>query len=250
MNAKIEETLPFDDWKREKVTVDAAYGGERLIVYLFLPKNAAPPYQTVVLFPGSNAINSDKFALSPYAEWVPKSGRALVAPIFKSTFDRRDACRDDKPTATTFYRDHMVMWSKDLGRTLDYLETRPEIRRDAVAYFGLSWGSQVAPILLAVENRFKVAILAAGGLDFSRALPEAEQINFLRHVKIPTLMVNGRYDHFFPVDSSQKPFFQLLGAPEADKKYVLFESGHAPPRKDVIRESLDWLDKYLGPVKK
>ncbi len=29
---------------------NAAYGGERVIAYLFLPKNARPPYQTVVYF--------------------------------------------------------------------------------------------------------------------------------------------------------------------------------------------------------
>jgi dienelactone hydrolase len=151
---------------------------------------------------------------------------------------------------TASYRDHMIAWSKDLGRTLDYLETRSDIRRDALAYLGLSWGSQVAPIMLAVNDRFKAAILESGGLDFSRALPEAEQLNFLPRVRIPVLMINGRYDHFFPVESGQKPFFKFLGTPDADKKYALYDSGHAPPRKEVIRESLDWLDKYLGPVKK
>jgi len=29
---------------------------------------------------------------------------------------------------------------------------------------------------------------------------------------------------------------------------VLFESGHVPPFPDVVRETLDWLDRYLGPV--
>ena len=94
------------------------------------------------------------------------------------------------------------------------------------------------------------AILAAGGLSFSKALPEAEQVNFISRVRIPALVINGRYDHFFPVESSQKPFLNLLGTPEADKKFVIYETGHAPPRKEIIRESLDWLDKYLGPVKR
>ena len=250
LNARVEETVAGDDWRQEKVTFDAAYGGERVIVYLFLPKNAAPPYETVVYFPGSGALMSDKFALSPYADFVPRSGRALVAPVFKSTFERRDAFRDDNPAATAFYRDHLIAWSKDLGRSIDYLETRPDIRKDALAYLGLSWGSQVAPVMLAVENRFKAAILESGGLSFPKALPEAEQINFISRVRIPVLMINGRYDHFFPVESGQKPFVKLLGTPDADKKYVLYETGHAPPRKEVIRESLDWLDKYLGPVKR
>ena len=41
------------DWRREKVSFAAAYGNERMSAYLFLPKSSAPPYQTIVLFPGS-----------------------------------------------------------------------------------------------------------------------------------------------------------------------------------------------------
>ena len=35
---------------------DAAYGNERMSAYLFLPKKAKPPYQTVLYFPGAGAI--------------------------------------------------------------------------------------------------------------------------------------------------------------------------------------------------
>jgi hypothetical protein len=61
-------------------------------------------------------------------------------------------------------------------------------------------------------------------------------------------MENGRHDFTFPLDESQRPLFRLLGTPERDKKHVLFESGHVPPFPDVVRETLDWLDRYLGPV--
>ena len=144
----------------------------------------------------------------------------------------------------------MIAWSKDLGRSIDYLETRKDIDCANLAYYGYSWGAEVAPVMLAVESRFKAAILAAGGLLNSRALPEADQINFVPRVKVPVLMVNGRYDVFFPVPLSQLVLFRLLGTPEEDKRHVIYESGHDPPLKELIRESLDWLDKYLGPVKR
>jgi hypothetical protein len=67
-------------------------------------------------------------------------------------------------------------------------------------------------------------------------------------VRIPVLMENGRHDFNYPLEESQRPLFRLLGTPEADKKHVLFESGHVPPFPDVVRETLDWLDRYLGPV--
>ena len=49
----VVERLPSASphWTKEKVTMNAAYGGEKLIAYLFLPTNAAPPFQTVVYFP-------------------------------------------------------------------------------------------------------------------------------------------------------------------------------------------------------
>jgi hypothetical protein len=62
--------------------------------------------------------------------------------------------------------------------------------------------------------------------------------------------LNDRYDFFFPVESSQVPLFRLLGTNEKDKRQVIFESGHMLPPKDLIRESLDWLEKYLAPVKR
>jgi dipeptidyl aminopeptidase/acylaminoacyl peptidase len=95
-----------------------------------------------------------------------------------------------------------------------------------------------------------VAFLAGGGLVLDHALPEADPINFLTRVKAPLLLLDGRYDNFFPVETSQLPFIRLLGAPAADKRHVIYETGHNPPEKEIIRESLTWLDKYLGPVKR
>ncbi len=49
--------------------------------------------------------------------------------------------------------------------------------------------------------------------------------------------------------TAQLPLFRLLGAPEADKRHARLEGGHIPSdRNEIIRETLDWLDRYLGPV--
>jgi len=29
----------------------------------------------------------------------------------------------------------------------------------------------------------------------------------------------------------------------------LFDSGHLPPRDEIIKETLDWFDRYVGPAK-
>jgi fermentation-respiration switch protein FrsA (DUF1100 family) len=99
-------------------------------------------------------------------------------------------------------------------------------------------------------SRFKAAILSSGGFRVGVFLPEVDAFNFAPRVKIPVLMLNGRYDDLFPLESSQLPLFRLLGTPDKDKKHVVFEAGHGDlPATEEVRESLDWLDKYLGPVR-
>ena len=63
-------------------------------------------------------------------------------------------------------------------------------------------------------------------------------------------MINGRYDAGVPLETAIEPMFGLFGAPEADKKLLLYDSGHVPqPTLLWIKEALDWLDRYLGPVR-
>jgi len=240
-----------ESWRMEKVSFDAAYGKERITAYLFLPKNSSPPFQTVIYFPGAYAIymRSSPDLLMQWVDFLPRTGRALVYPVYKGTFERGDELKSGLQEPTTFYRDHVVAWSKDLGRTIDYLETRKDLRADTLAYFGLSWGSTQAPIMISMESRIKAAVLVAGGFDPSTTLPEADPLNFATHVKAPVLVLNGRYDYGYPTETSQKPMFRLLGTPPRNKRHVVFEAGHIPPNNLMMTEILEWLDRYQGLVR-
>jgi eukaryotic-like serine/threonine-protein kinase len=249
LEARIESednSSPY--WRRQRITFNAAYGNERVIVYLFLPKNIAPPYQTTVYFPNSGAqmfqtLEDTQLAL---IDFLVKSGRALLFPIYKDTYERLGNPPDP---GTNAERDETIEQAKDLRRSIDYLETRSDIDRERLAYYGISWGGILGPIMTAVEKRFKTAVFVAGGCDDDKELPEADPINFAPHVKIPVLMVDGRYDFHHPVETCQEPLFNLLGSSPQDKRHVLLESGHAPPLLPTTKETLDWLDHYLGPVK-
>jgi len=249
LNARVEETVVMEGWSRSKVTFDAAYGHERVTAYLFLPKNAAQPLQTIVCFPSAGAFFVDSSSEEYELDFLLKSGRALIVPIFKGMYERRDGfVPGGKPPA--FFRDHVIAWAKDLGQSLNYLETRKEIDGAKIAYFGLSLGGTEGALLPAVEKRIKTAIFSSGGFQNRRDLPEVDPFNFVSHVTIPVLMLSGRYDNEFPLQSSQDPLFHFLGTPNNDKKHVIYEGGHmAFPRPTAVRECLDWLDKYLGPVR-
>ena len=238
-----------EHWRHERVSFDAAYGGERVPAHLFLPRNARPPYQAVVYFPSGEAFalrKSDDLGMRRM-EFLLRSGRAVMQPIYKGTYERHVPESGGGPSKD---RDVLIQMAKDLGRSIDYLETRPDIDRERLAFYGVSAGVYLAPPLLAIEDRFKAAVFQGGGLAFWKPLPEVDPFNFAPRVRMPVLMLNGRYDFIAPLETSQRPLFRLLGTPAKDKRHVLFECGTALyPIHDVMKEILDWLDRYLGPVR-
>jgi len=241
-----DDSSPY--WREQRITFNAAYGNERVIAHLFVPKNVSPPYQTVVYFPHSGAQSFHTLEPSQFAmiDFLMKSGRALMFPIYKDTYERLGNPPD---FGTVAERDETIEQADDLRRSMDYLETRNDIDRERLAYFAISWGSEMGPIMTSLEKRFKVAVFAAGGCNPDAVLPEADPMNFAPHVKIPVLMINGRYDFVFPLDTCQEPLFRSLGSPAQDKSHVLYETGHAPPLLPMMKDTLNWLDHYLGPVR-
>ncbi len=252
LNARIDSRdTTQDDWIVERVSFDASYGGERMMAVLLLPKGHTGPHQSVVYFPGSNVISmaNSTERREQLASFVVKSGRAVVLPILKSTYERRDSLTSDIPDQTIFWRDHVVMWTKDIKRAVDYVSSRRDMDSSRIAYFGTSWGSNQAPINLVAEPRFKAAVLNVAGLTMERSRPEVDPFNYLPRVTQPVLMLNGKYDFFFPVETAQRPFFDNLGTAADMKKWIVYEGGHDVPRTELIAQSLRWLDTYLGPVR-
>jgi len=248
LKAVIEETIEKEEYIRQKITFEAAYGGERMMAYLFLPKTGSEPFQTIVYFPGSQTISNESSRQLQVNDMFVKSGRAVIYPIYKGTFERGDELASDYPDETNFYKEHVIMWMKDLSRSIDYLETREDIDASRLAYFGGSWGGAMGAIAPVVEKRIKTSILVVAGIYFQRCLPEVDPVNYLPRLKTPILMLNGRYDFFVPYETSQLPFYELLGTPEEDKRMRVYEKSHNVPGIQLTKETLAWLDKYLGPV--
>ena len=241
---RVDRSSPY--WRRETVTFQAAYGNERVIAHLFLPTNAAPPYQIVAFFGGSSVFDTVRRIEDmeyPY-QFIARSGRAVVIPAYSGSLERGP---------TPFFlprnqmRDRAVRWSMDLGRTVDYMETRPDLDTKKLGFYGVSLGADEGPRLVAVDGRFKTLVLVSGGL-FTNPPPETDAWNFAPRVHIPVLMLNGRSDFMVPFEPNQRLLFEALGT--KDKVFKRHDGGHANlvTRPDLIGEILTWLDKYLGPV--
>jgi hypothetical protein len=83
-----------------------------------------------------------------------------------------------------------------------------------------AWGGVLGGLIPAVEPRLKIAVLHVAGLEMEQPLAEADPLNFVGHITIPALMVNGRMDPYFNVETSQRPMFELFDTPAEHKRHV------------------------------
>lgn len=236
----VDESSPH--WRREIISFDAPYGDQRVPVHIFLPKTGNPPHQAVVVYPSVDALRltSSRDMHTWWFDFIVRTGRAVVYPVYEATYGR---------SASALYRERVFHWAMDIGRSIDYLETRSDIDASKVAYFGFSSGALYGPIFTALETRFKASVLLGGGLWGVEAAPEVEPANYAPRATVPVLMVNGRDDFIYP-EPAARALFRLLGAPQNDKRLVLVEGGHVPADwQAAVKEILAWLDRYLGPVR-
>ena len=85
-----------------------------------------------------------------------------------------------------------------------------------------------------------------GGINLQPSLPEADSVNFAPRVTQPVLMLNGRFDNYYPTVSSQEPLFRLLGTPAERKRRVEYDAGHNIPRTEMIKEVVSFMERYWG----
>jgi pimeloyl-ACP methyl ester carboxylesterase len=253
LNAKVEGVVKETvDWREEKVSFDAAYNGERMSAYLFLPKRVHPPYQTVLFFPSARVMflppDSSELGDVKFFDYIVQSGRAVVYPVYEDIYERRvkySLPGGSQNIALT------TAWYKDAARTLDYLSTRPDIDNNKVAYLGVSMGAADGVIVSTLlQDRLKAVIYLDGGYFLDTPPPGGDQADFAPRMKKPVLMVNGRYDYTFPLEKAQNPLFEMLGAPTADKSHVVLDTPHdvTEQRPQLVKAVLNWLDRYLGRV--
>ena len=262
LDVRVESTdASSPHWTRQKVSYATGYGSERMNAYLYLPKSASPPYQTVVFMHGSGVFNIEKsydeIGEGPaggwlYPEMLIRGGRALLQPVWKDSFERSGP----KAWSRAYFRERLPQWVSELRQSVEFLRTRPEVDADRIGYFGFSLGAMWAPNFLALEPRVKTAVLLAGGLegtlsDGDTLPPEIDAATYAPRTKASVLMVNGRSDIRFPYETAQVPMFNLLGSPPGKKKHKIYPGGHSTFGwfDDMVKDTHDWLDEQFGPVK-
>ena len=123
-----------EHWRKEKISYRAAYGDERIPAFLYLPRNARPPYKAVLWAPGGYAtlLRSSETGLpTEYFKFLLRTGRAVLYPVYKGTFERRiEAAGPQRPSG---YDDPICEGCLPLGglsgESPGYRERQPGILR-------------------------------------------------------------------------------------------------------------------------
>ena len=203
-------------------------------MHLFLPRRGAPPYQAIVFFPSADAFqlrSSRDLSLGQVA-FIIRSGRALLYPVYEGTYER---ATDEALTANA-RREHRIAWSRQLGRGIDYLESRPDIDATRLGFYGISAGADAGTILTALEPRLKASVLQGTGI-WGDETPENNAVDYAPRIRMPTLMLNGRYD--FECAARHRAAAAVRPAGHAAREQAPRHPGHRARDTDRRRRTRD-----------
>jgi dienelactone hydrolase len=157
----------------------------------------------------------------------------------------------------------------DDRRTIDYLQTRPEVDPERIGCVGLSVGGYRSELLSAADERIKAAVAVGWLCGLGDLWPKGEWMHSLGWVHYipgmfqeldlpdataltcprPLLVMQGRYDALFPIDSMERALASV-GAAYAKAGVAerfqgkIFDVPHQfnPSMQD---EAFAWLDRWL-----
>ena len=274
LNARQVGEVEGEDFVIQKLVYDAE-ACSSVPAHLYLPKSVKGPVPAIVMshgHGGSKSVFWNQYAGQLYA----KAGLAVLIadPLGEEERDpegrmgtrghdrvSEEAQKLGRPVVGT------MVW--DLIRGIDYLETRPEIDRARIGVAGHSLGAIVGMYLAALDERVKVALLAA--MYFvpprtekfcTRGLYELieERVDYptllsMAAPRCATMLLVGDDDNicggrevyeqgFTQAFAWTESLFRSAGAGGRLAKHVYAEAGHRP--YFLSKEALLWLEAHLG----
>ena len=233
-----------------KVALRTLYRVEDLFVYLFLPASAAAPFQPVVYFPGASAQQPAIARGTPDADGrLCRPERACGhIPIYAGTHERQQGVIPRADTRDGV--DYVARLNGDLRRALDYLETRDDIQFKTPAYYGFSW-ERTRPhcswrwsrdgvprcCSTAGLTRADAARNPPVGLCAARPDSRAHDQRVLRCVLSGSKRARNRCSRCW----GRLPRTSGVSCTHGHSVFTGY-------RNQAIRNILDWLDRYQGPV--
>ena len=211
-------------------------------------------------YPAVVWLGSDDKQWEQYALEFSKLGAVSILP---------DWCGNASPgNAQAYYQDH-VMMTVNVRRAVDILSSRGDVDLKRVGFVGHSGGTMIGAVAVAVDKRFKAAVLEVGLQGFTyhvctsahdpfaigtrkelgdqlmswvTVLAPLDSILYIGH-EAPTVLLfqSARLDQGVPTSNAQA-FFDAASEPKQLKWY---DSGHKMELPEVTKDRTDFLRKEL-----
>lgn len=273
-----DATRPLDiEWGANKddlaaKTMMLTYAGSRgatVPAYYIVPQgsSAQAKLPALVLLHGKDGRIED---MVPFAFLLAARGYASIIPEVVGHGARKNGVPLFNPDPVKM-RDGFIQSVGDIRRSIDVLQTRPEIDANRIGLLGISMGAILGTMTAATDERLKTAVLIVGGGDwqtierksqerFARdrrkigdltpeetaVMDDIDPKNFAAHISPrPLLMISGKRDTIIPPDSARI----LFEAAREPKKQIWVDSGHLIPPADAALPTLSWLEENLKTAK-
>jgi dienelactone hydrolase len=272
LRARTIDVRDFPNYRREKFAFESR-PGLGVVGYLLTPTGKNAPHATVVCVPGHGRGVDDIVGIDvqgndrtgkpgyqhDFALQAVEHGLAAVAIEPMAFGYRRDARTEKKgagvtacqPTAGSalLMGQTMIGWRVwDVMRTIDWIQTRPELDSKRVGCMGISGGGTCTQFASALDLRIKAAFVSGYLNTFRDSIMSVSHcidnyvpgiLNWAENYDVASLIAprflfseGGDRDPIFPVQATRESFvklkrvYEVLGAP-ARAQQEIFEGVHS-----------------------
>ena len=260
LNGRTIETRDFPTYRREKFAFESR-PGSTVVGYLLLPASGKRPHSAVICVPGhgrgvDDIVGIDEngrdrtvkpFYQRDFAIQAVEHGMAAVAIEPMAFGYRRDeitkrkgpgvsACQPAAGSALLLGQS-MIGWRVwDVMRTIDWIETRPELDRNRVGCMGISGGGTCTQFSTALDGRIKAAFISGYLNTFRDSIMSVSHcidnyvpgiLNWAENYDVagliaprPLFSEGGDRDPIFPLKATRESFervkkvYEAFGVPD------------------------------------
>lgn len=281
LNAETVDSVDEGAFVREKVVFESEPGAS-VPAYLLVPNavTLGRPAPAVLCLHGHGRGKDDVVGLTStlkerqqrirshnydYARQFAERGYVVLAPDARVFGERaQDGMNCGWAMAAGLLLGKILVGMRvwDAKRSIDYLQSRPEVDPARIGCVGLSWGGTHTMYTAALDERIRVAVISGYFDSFKDMLIDAACCpcqyipNLLRYAELtdivsliaprPVLIENGLEDPLYTREVVQQEYrkvegvYRLLDAPDR-LDLDLFEGAH----RFSGRKAFEWVDRWL-----
>ena len=266
LNARTIDVRDFPRYRREKFMFESR-PGLSVVGYLLVPKSGKTPHAAVICVPGhgrgvDDIVGIDEngrdrtekpFYQRDFAIQAVEHGMAAVACEPMAFGHRRDAITKRKGPTTSACQpaagsalllgQTMIGWRVwDVMRTIDWIETRPELDRNRIGCMGISGGGTCTQFSTALDGRIKAALISGYLNTFRDSIMSVSHcidnyvpgiLNWAENYDVagliaprPLFSEGGDRDPIFPVKATRESFarvkkvYEVFGVPDRAQQEI------------------------------